>query len=290
MTGDNLKPLSSDLRSLLELERARPEPSADALARLGQRIEAQLDWLDAGEALRSAPQDPSVGQAGSPPPAHAPAAGAGAAAGASKAVGVVAAHWKLVVLSFAAGGLVTHGAEKLIATQAAPSPAPAAAPPQVLPPAAPTPEPQPALLQEPLQPEPPAAPREAPPPVRRKPSPPPAATPEPAPAVQAPAAKVPEASDRDLQLSGERALLEMARTALARGKLPDAENALATHLARYPEGLLSEEREALGVHLLIAGNRLEEASARLAQFERRYPKSLLAPALKASVERRRGQK
>lgn len=92
---------------------------------------------------------------------------------------------------------------------------------------------------------------------------------------RAPATK-PEGA-RDLSLSTERALLEVARTALAKGDLPAAFAALEQHERDFARGRLEEEREALLIKTLHTAGREEEATARTARFQQRFPDSLLMP-------------
>lgn len=83
-------------------------------------------------------------------------------------------------------------------------------------------------------------------------------------------------------LAAERAMLDVARTALGRG---DAENALLAtgeHGKKFPRGALSEEREAIAVQALAQAGRLEEAKERAQRFKRAHPESILLPAVLAA--------
>ena len=75
----------------------------------------------------------------------------------------------------------------------------------------------------------------------------------------------------------------MARTALARGDGEDALAAVARHEARYPSGALAEEREAIAIQGLLLVKRFDDARARGDRFHRRYPRSILAPAIDAAL-------
>jgi hypothetical protein len=86
-----------------------------------------------------------------------------------------------------------------------------------------------------------------------------------------------------LQLEGE--LLERGRIAMVRGDSDGALAAVDEHLARFREGKLSEEREALRVQALVTADRDPEARAALSAFRRAYPKSLVEPALEAALSR-----
>jgi hypothetical protein len=102
-------------------------------------------------------------------------------------------------------------------------------------------------------------------------------------AVRADASAAPAASARDHELAAERALLEVARTALARGQPAEALAALAGHAKRFPKGRLAEERESLTVQALAAAGRPGEARERAERFRRRSPNSILLPAVESAL-------
>jgi hypothetical protein len=115
----------------------------------------------------------------------------------------------------------------------------------------------------------------------------PAAAPEapsPKPALKPPPPPVPSARPRDADLAQERALLEMARTALSRRDLSHAFESLESHASKFPNGQLAEERESLWVQALASAGRLEEARLRAAEFKAKYPNSLLLPAVEAALQ------
>lgn len=85
-------------------------------------------------------------------------------------------------------------------------------------------------------------------------------------------------------LAAERALLDVARGALARGEAQEALGATARHASEYPNGSLVEEREAIAIKALVALGRRDEARARAAEMERRFPNGLMLRAVKAAVE------
>ncbi|MDB4993264.1 MAG: hypothetical protein JWM74_696 [Myxococcaceae bacterium] len=85
------------------------------------------------------------------------------------------------------------------------------------------------------------------------------------------------------QLAQERALLDVARTALGRGDGQATLTALAKHAQRFPNGQLAEEREALGIQALLLLKRNDEARALGARFRQRYPGSVLLPAIEAAL-------
>jgi hypothetical protein len=82
-------------------------------------------------------------------------------------------------------------------------------------------------------------------------------------------------------LEAERALLDVARTALGRGDGSNALRATEEHARKFPRGILSEEREAMSIQALRLLHRDDEAEARLARFRGRFPTSLIRPALEA---------
>jgi hypothetical protein len=85
-------------------------------------------------------------------------------------------------------------------------------------------------------------------------------------------------------LEVERSLLDTARSALAAGRADDVFLAAAEHQRRFPDGILAEEREALVVNALVATVRYEEARERAERFVRRFPNSMLRPAVESAVE------
>lgn len=91
-----------------------------------------------------------------------------------------------------------------------------------------------------------------------------------------------EMDEPDTELARERALIETARSALAR-KQPDVMEILVRHEQQFPEGRLAEERESLLVQALVRAGRAEEARRRAARFRARWPRSLLQPVLDAAL-------
>lgn len=85
-------------------------------------------------------------------------------------------------------------------------------------------------------------------------------------------------------LNAERLVVDVARSAYARGDRDEALRALARHSVTYPDGALAEEREALAIRILVDAGRAAEARARGQKFRTRYPKSLMLPAVEAALE------
>lgn len=89
--------------------------------------------------------------------------------------------------------------------------------------------------------------------------------------------------EHDTELARERALIETARTALAR-KQSDGIELLLRHEQQFPLGRLAEERESLLVQTLIQAGREQEARGRGERFRARWPKSLLLPVVDAALK------
>jgi hypothetical protein len=85
-------------------------------------------------------------------------------------------------------------------------------------------------------------------------------------------------------LARERAIIDVARTAVARNRLSAALEAINRHAREFPKGQLSEEREGLRVLALARDGKSDEARERAAAFKKRYPKSMLLPATEDAVE------
>lgn len=84
-------------------------------------------------------------------------------------------------------------------------------------------------------------------------------------------------------LAQERRLLELAREDVARGAYADALATLAAHRALYSNGQLAEEREALGVQVLVRAGRYDEARSEGAKFVAHFPNGLMVPVVEAAL-------
>jgi hypothetical protein len=93
----------------------------------------------------------------------------------------------------------------------------------------------------------------------------------------------PSAPTTGQELAAESAILDVARTSIARGEADHAIAAVDRHTSAFPHGMLREEREALGVKALVLAGRGEDARARAARFRATYPESLFLPALESSL-------
>jgi hypothetical protein len=85
-------------------------------------------------------------------------------------------------------------------------------------------------------------------------------------------------------LALQQALLDEARAAFGRGENDAALRAIAAHERRYPESVLSEEREALAIKVLVARGDFMDAKARGTRFIEKHPRSLLLPAVRDSLD------
>lgn len=84
-------------------------------------------------------------------------------------------------------------------------------------------------------------------------------------------------------LAKERAVLDVARSALGRGDAASTLVAVAEHERTFPRGALAEEREALAIQALALQGRSADARARADRFRKRFPRSMLLPAVDAVV-------
>jgi ATP-dependent helicase YprA (DUF1998 family) len=119
-------------------------------------------------------------------------------------------------------------------------------------------------------------------PTEAAPSPPPVVEP---PRGDAAAPRSPGKASRANQpatLAAEQALLDEAQRALA-GDAPAAIAILERHAARFPRGLLAEEREAMTVRALVATGRRDEARRRAAAFVATWPSSLFRGSVEAAL-------
>ncbi len=84
-------------------------------------------------------------------------------------------------------------------------------------------------------------------------------------------------------LGRERALLETARAALARGDSAAGLDAIARHAREFPQGRLVEEGDALRVRALVAAGRVAEARTAAEAFRGAHPDSVLQPSVDAAL-------
>lgn len=84
-------------------------------------------------------------------------------------------------------------------------------------------------------------------------------------------------------LARERAALDRARVALAAGESERALEETKRHAREFPNGILSEEREAIAINGLVRLGRYTQASQRAARFRVRYPQSLMMQSVDAAM-------
>jgi hypothetical protein len=251
---------------MLEVERRRPPPPAEDLDRAFARISATVGLADGGTGDSGAGGDPG---AGGPSAGPAGTGVEGADPGLlSRAIDV--AIKPATIVAFVAGALGGAGTHALLGQSDTPrTVAVGEAAPRVVA------ERSDRVGPAPLPPFGSAARASA---DRRLP--PRAEQPRPRATVRRRRAK----RARPTTLAAERALIEMARTALARGRAEDALAAL--DLARRKGGQLAEEREALAVIALANLGRRLAACRRARLFFRRHPRSLLSRVVKEAVQPR----
>jgi len=248
---DELKPLTPDVKALLDAERRAPDPSHAARDRVRTRLWASLGLLGvAGTASAATGGTPPLGTSGLAP----------------KLLGK--ALWAKLGLGFVVGaaglGLGLH-----LALRKPTGPAQPATPPSLAAPVRPVVTPPPVAA-----PEPPEAPE---PPKSIRPGAPTASDPIARPVQHA----VPSPSN---DLAAERRLVEEGRMSLAGGQSARALKTLERHAQRFPHGQLVEERESLWIRALAAAGRRDEARARGARFHARFPRSLFRPAVDSTLQ------
>jgi hypothetical protein len=241
--SEDVKPLPEDLARFVRAERDSSDVPEDAEARVMARLMTSI-----------APSGPRDGGGGASP-IPAPTSGT-----AVTSVGRAAAWSPAVLVGVFALGVVTGvvGMRLASSTDARPAPPP------------PTIEATTPRVPEPAE--------GSPPPSALVPT---YASPSLLPSTARSAASAQPSRAR--QLADEQAILDVARAALNRSDGAAALGAVDRHEQRYPSGLLSEEREVLGIQALLLLSRTEDARARGARFEQRYPRSVLLPTVQAAI-------
>lgn len=267
MTKPDLEPLPGDIERLLDAERSRPNPTPAFTTRLTERLAADvLDGAVLGDTAVPAPTSP-------PPPTS---------------VGLAGRVTKVMSLLLvgAVGGAGVHAVLREPAPLAVVAPTSDTPRPIATSKAMATPPGAPTIL----------APSVAPavtPPVPRSPVRPGAHLRWALRADEGSSASTYAAREapltRDQKLAAERALIERARSALARGEPDDAMEAIARHEREFSGGQLVEERRALEVLVLVARRETERALARATEFRQAYPASMLLRTIDQAVKQARDQ-
>jgi len=100
------------------------------------------------------------------------------------------------------------------------------------------------------------------------------------------ASPVGESSKPGVEIRQEVALLSKAQAALSRGRPQEALEALSEHAARFPRGVLTEERAATRARTLCALGRRQEADVELKRMERLNPASAYLARARESCKSR----
>ncbi|MFO0642061.1 MAG: hypothetical protein U0183_22745 [Polyangiaceae bacterium] len=248
--------LTPEDEDLLASARAGLEPTGEDQKRVRRAIAAQVALA---ASISTASATAGAGAAGASGTTVAAASGAG---GLVKIVGGFAL---LLSLGVGAGVLVT--------TRPAPPAAPSAA----------------EVTSSPLtsSPSSPSSPSEPPPTVVASvdvspPPPEPVETKPPAKPSQPPNVRPGPSATGEGSLGAETRLVRDATSALQRGDGAAALAALDEHARKYPQGVLSEERDAQRVLALCALGRVAEAKSGAARFVVRHPSSALVSKVRGS--------
>lgn len=267
--SDTLEPLDPAVRELVEAEKARPEPPTGLADGIMNRVATTLIFAPSA-AAKAMSTDGSGRPEISPdptsalPPVRASGGGLHASARFLRAQGTRAA---LIFLGGITAGAVGHGVIERVIGRAPPSgvASPVAWPVAPTPPLEAHSPPGGAVAEPPAQPPAESAP------LSRRPARPPS-VPVPSPSLESGG-----------KLAAERKLIEIARTALGRGRYDEALKSLGRHATQFSDGELEEEREGLMVLALIGHGDRAEARARGERFLQRFPHSLFAQPIEAAL-------
>jgi hypothetical protein len=249
--SDASDPLHESLREFLDAEKSRPDPSPEVQQRTFSRLSTTLGLQVGAGPTSSAPQSPPVS-----PPSTGHVLARMVAHGSRRGLATF--------LVGAAVGATAYGTVAHLQRESRVERAPAAAIPSRPPEPAPM---APELASEP-RPTGEVAPR-------------PAAAP---PSTQRVSSEQETGRTKDQGLAAERKWIEMARTALARGRVDGALAALRHHARHYPGGQLAEERDSLLVQSLVAKGDYAQARTQAARFGQQHPNSLFSPAIAQALQ------
>jgi hypothetical protein len=262
MTARDREPLDPEVAALLGPEHDPPDVPADVRERVFSRVVA----------TRAAGGNGGDGGNGSGGADRGGADRGGAPGDLARRIARGAAL-RGGLLGFLLGGLAGAGVHAALSTPGAPTPAPMVAA---------TTTPAPSIPERGKDEAPPVPSAEAPPPAAAATAAETRAAPSSSAASRAALPPDAGASTADPELAKERALVQMARTALLQGQSAAALAALDQHAREFPRGRLGEERDALVVQALAAAGRRDEARARAEQFRKAHPKSILLPVVEAA--------
>lgn len=256
-------PLPPDVTALLEAERRRPELPRQVQDRALSRLTATLGLGGGGGGGGGGGSGSGGGGRGAGGGGGGGGAGGLIQSAASAGPRLLVRPLAKTVLTFALGTAAGAGGYSLV-QRARETPPPVAQMAAPIAEPAPAPAPTPATV-EPAKP----ASREVT-----------TAAPRPAPARSAGERN---AGGRDTDLARERALIEVARTALSRGQTAAAQSALERHAQNFPKGQMLEERESLWVQELVAAGDYPAARARGERFRKRFPRSIFLPVVDGAL-------
>ena len=261
MSDERLDPLPDDLGSLLREEGARPPLSDAVRMRTLAAVRAKIALGGGGDGGRGEGESGNRGRGGDPA-AGPRGAGTGArlAASGGGAAGPLGAVAKAIAL-LGVGAALGAAAHARLSTPAVTA-SPLARSERII------------VLQVQAPAAAPSAPATAPMTPDDLPS---------SPGAPAASAAAAAGAGRDDQLAAERAMLDVARTAVGRGQGAAAIAELERHAAAFPRARLAEEREALWIQALLQTGRQDDAHARAARFKRSFPRSMALPALEAAL-------
>lgn len=92
-----------------------------------------------------------------------------------------------------------------------------------------------------------------------------------------------QVASASVEYATERAWIEAARTELRKGNVDEASKMLESARLRFPNGSLTEEREAIAVHVLIARGEVAAAKLALETFRKRHEGSLFLSGIEQSL-------
>ena len=256
-----------ELESLLSAERARPEPAAAVKSAVAAKVAATLGATALGGGV-------AVGVATAAAASASAKAGAGASVTAAAGAGIALKVALGVLLGGVIGGAivaVTLPPRVIVQTREVGVEVPGTGPSAAI--AAAT-APSTTIVVSPVAPSASVAPGA---PSARPPSPPTSTSSPGSGSIT---------GGHDVDLARERALVDRARSALARGDAAGAIGAAEEHRKAFPRGQLAEEREVVAIQGLAAAGRSEEAANRAGAFRKAYPSSLLLPIVDAALRPR----
>jgi len=248
---DDVTPLSAKARAMLDIERRRPDVSSAISGRV-------LDRLATSVAIGTG----GGGGSGSAEPRGGGTPGGGTTGGAATGSVLGAKTLAIALGAFVAGSGVGAAVHASL-TSRAPTPVVASAAPATA-----------AATSAPPSEEAPSVDIAI---ARALPLPPSSST------APARSRHLDEVAAKDVDLARERALIERARMALARGDHGAALEALDLHVHDFPRGRLVEEREALAIQALSASGRTAEARERATRFRRQFPTSVFLPTIDGAL-------